>query len=225
MRECKTNDELVDLVKYRAESYLGRGPRDGRVLAAMRRVDRASFLPPSSRAGAYFDEAADIGSAQTCSQPSMVAFMLDKLEPLPGHRALEVGAGCGYAAAILALLVAPSGSVLAAEILDELATAARANCAVALSRAGDAADLLEIAVADASAGIPGRGPFDRILVSAGVRRGRFKEEKLLAKLAEGGVLVYPEALGKLYRITRRGDGLVRESWGMVAFVPLVGNNA
>jgi protein-L-isoaspartate(D-aspartate) O-methyltransferase len=225
LRQPESNDELVDHVKYRAESYLGGGPRDGRVLNALRAIDRAAFLPSESRWAAYLDEPVDIGLGQTCSQPSMVAFMLDMLEVHPGTRVLEVGAGCGYAAAALALLCSPGGSVTAVEILPALATMARANCTVALSGLGPAAVApVDVLAGDGSAGLPERAPFDRILLSAGVSRHSFKEEPLLGQLLEGGILLYPEARGRLYRLTRRNGGLVRDSWEGVAFVRLRGKN-
>jgi protein-L-isoaspartate(D-aspartate) O-methyltransferase len=232
MRFPESNDELVDAIGYRAESYLGGGVRDRRVLAAMREIDRACFLAPGSREAAYLDEPVSIGLGQTCSQPSMVAFMLDKLELGPGMRVLEVGAGSGYAAAIAALLCAPGGLVVAAEILPELAAMARANCAAALGGSGAATALerrpaaaVEVLCADASAGLPQRGPFDRVFLSAGVSRPSFREEALLAQLSDGGVLLYPESRGKLYRITRTGGGTLRESWSGVAFVRLRGQNS
>jgi protein-L-isoaspartate(D-aspartate) O-methyltransferase len=224
-RQPESNDELVEFVKYRADSYLGGGPRDGRVLNTMRAIDRASFLAADARWAAYLDEPVDIGFGQTCSQPSMVAFMLDKLEVHPGARVLEVGAGCGYAAAALALLCSPGGSMTAVEILPALATMARANCAVALSGLGPAAVApVEVLAGDGSAGLPERAPFDRILLSAGVSRHSFKEEPLLEQLSEGGILLYPEARGRLYRLTRRNGGLIRDSWTGVAFVRLRGKN-
>jgi protein-L-isoaspartate(D-aspartate) O-methyltransferase len=225
VRQCETNDELVELVKYRADSYLDGGVRDGRVLAAMRCADRASFLPAGARWAAYLDEAVDIGSGQTCSQPSMVAFMLDKLELRPGLRALEVGAGSGYAASIIALLVSPGGSVVAAEVLPELARLARTNCAVALAGRPAAVAALEIVAADASAGLSDRAPFDRIILSAGVSRRGFREAPLISQLAEGGILLYPEARGRLYKVKRSGSGFVCSSWSGVAFVRLVGRNS
>jgi protein-L-isoaspartate(D-aspartate) O-methyltransferase len=228
MRFPESNDELVDSIKYRADSYLGGGIRDARVLAAMRALDRAAFLPPATRGAAYLDEPVSIGLGQTCSQPSMVAFMLDKLDLGPGMRVLEVGAGSGYAAAVAAALCGPGGLVIAAEILPELAAMARANCVVAMgglsgARAGRAAEV-EVLCVDASAGLSERAPFDRLFLSAGVSRPRFREELLLGQLAEGGILLYPEARGNLYRITRIGGRLVRDSWSGVAFVRLMGKN-
>jgi protein-L-isoaspartate(D-aspartate) O-methyltransferase len=225
MHSPESNNELVDFVEFRAVSYLGGESRDGRVLSAMRAIDRAAFLPSDSRCAAYLDEPVDIGLGQTCSQPSMVAFMLDKLEVHPGARVLEVGAGCGYAAAALALLCSPGGYVTAAEILPALAAKARANCAVELARKGWASAVnMRVLAADASAGLPERAPFDRILFSAGVNRRSFSEEPLLEQLAEGGILLYPEARGRVFRVKCRGAGLVRDSWAGVAFVRLTGKN-
>jgi protein-L-isoaspartate(D-aspartate) O-methyltransferase len=225
MRLPQSNDELVDYVEFRADSYLGGGIRDRRVLDALRAIDRASFLPHDARWAAYLDEPVAIGLGQTCSQPSMVAFMLDKLELSPGLRVLEVGAGCGYAAAAIALLCSPGGSVLAAEIQGELASMARANLTVALSRRGFASICeVEVLEADGSEGFPGRSPFDRILLSAGVSLTSFREGALLSQLAEGGILIYPEARGQLHRVLRKGGRLARKSWSGVSFVQLKGKN-
>ncbi|HUW42214.1 MAG TPA: protein-L-isoaspartate O-methyltransferase [Rectinemataceae bacterium] len=220
----------MQIVKYRAASYLGGGERDARVLDAMRAVDRARFLPHEYLWAAYLDESVDIGCGQTCSQPSMTAFMLDKLSLRPGLRMLEVGAGSGYAAALAALLCRPGGRVIAVEIIPELAARARANCASAGPRYGPPlSDDIDFVAADGSAGLGERGPFDRILVSAGVRRSRrrpgFREEPLLDQLGPEGILVYPEERGNLYRLVRRGDTLLRDRWSGVAFVPLRGRNA
>ncbi|MDA8426550.1 MAG: protein-L-isoaspartate O-methyltransferase [Treponema sp.] len=246
-RAAESNDELVRIVKYRAASYLTGGVRDARVLDAMRDIDRARFLPHEYLWAAYLDESVDIGRGQTCSQPSMTAFMLDKLSLRPGLRVLEIGAGSGYAAALAALLCRPGGRVIAVEIIPELAARALANCASAGPRYGPPlSDDIDFVAADGSAGLGERGPFDRILVSAGVRRSRlrglgggreggsgaeggggggFREEPLLDQLGPGGILVYPEERGNLYRIERRGEALLRDRWSGVAFVPLRGRNA
>ena len=226
MRTAETNRELVEIIKYRADIYLGGGSRDSRVLEAMREVDRAAFVPAGSQWAAYFDEPVDIGFGQTCSQPSMVAFMLDKLSLRPGLSMLEIGSGSGYAAAIAALLCRPGGRVLAVEIRPELSSRSRASCATAGPRFGPPlTDSIEFLAADGSAGVAERAPFDRILVSAGARRPSFREEILVAQLAPDGVLVYPEERGSLYRVERRHGGLVRDRWHGVAFVPLRGRNA
>lgn len=228
MRGASDNEGLVRLVAAEAGDYVGGGHRDQRVLDAMRRVDRAAFLPPSERWAAYLDEPVSIGHGQTCSQPSMVALMLDKLRVGPGHRVLEVGSGSGYAAAVASLLCAPDGLVYAAEIVPELATSGRASCAAYRIPGQPGASLLDrlrFIEGDGSAGFPGLAPFDRILLSAGVASRSFDESLLVAQLAVGGILLYPQARGCLFRITCTPTGLDRESWRGVAFVPLLGRNA
>lgn len=228
VRFTDTNDDLVDNVAAAAVSYVVGGTRDPRVLDAMRAIDRALFLPPNCRWAAYIDEAASIGHGQTCSQPSMVALMLDTLRIGPGARILEVGSGSGYAAAIAALLCSPGGTVYAAEILSSLAQAGRANCAAYRVQGRPAFSLLDairFIEADGSAGFPELAPFDRILLSAGVASSSFKEEILVSQLAVDGILVYPQERGRLFRVSRRGTEIIRESWGGVAFVPLRGRNS
>ena len=244
-----SNDDLVDDVERRAPSYLGGGQRDPEVLGALRRVDRRLFLPAAAAAEADADRALPIGRGQTCSEPSMVAFMLDLLEIEADQTLLEIGSGSGYAAAAAALLAGPRGRVIACEALPSLAAAMRANLerwrdglrerAEAGRRAADWAAPIEIVVADGSLGFPARAPFDRILLSAGVNRsargtgragrepaGRgFSERPLLAQLADGGILLYPETLGELLRVRKRGAALERDAWTGVAFVPLRGKNA
>ena len=228
MHCADSNDDLVDNVARDAAGYVGGGSRSARVLDAMRAVDRAAFLPEPSRWAAYIDEPVLIGEGQTCSQPSMVALMLDKLDVEPGSRVLEVGAGSGYAAAIAAILCEPGGCVFAAEIVPELARAGRANC-VAYRVPGRPSfsldDLVRFIEGDGSAGFPRLAPFDRILLSAGVASSSFRESVLVAQLTTDGVLVYPQKRGRLFRVTRTSSGMVRESWYGVAFVPLIGKNA
>ena len=216
--EYGSNAELVAGIAETAATFIDGSPRSPRVLEALEANDRARFLPPWAHARAYIDAPVGIGEGQTCSQPSLVAFMLDALDIEPGHRVLEIGSGCGYAAAAAARLCAPSGTVTAVEILKALAFLCRANCAPFGER-------VEVVEGDGSDGLPGQEPFDRILVSAGVRLRGFREELLVARLSEGGVLVYPEAYGKLHRAERRGRTLIRTAWGFVAFVPLVGRNS
>ncbi len=225
----RTNADLLEDVAGRALGYLGGRPRSGRVLDALGRVDRALFLPEASREEAYEDAPLPIGHGQTCSEPSMVAFMLDLLETAPGQRMLEVGAGSGYAAAAASLLCAPGGAVYACEAVPALAAALPSR----LERwkrsrryAGDDGPFADVQVIpdDGSGGFPSLAPFDRILLSAGVRtgKGRFDEGLLLRQLSPDGVLVYPETFGDLYRLRRAGDSFTRETWTGVSFVPLVG---
>jgi len=221
------NAALADLVAARAEGYLSGERRSPRVIRALRAVDRADFLPAECRSLAYRDEPLPIGRGQTCSQPSMVAFMLDELRLEPGMRVLEVGAGSGYAACVAAELVGPGGSVLAGEIKSELAAAARFN-------ARRWSPVVEVVEGDGSRGLEAEEDFDRVFLSAGILRGRFSEEPLLRALVPGGVLMYPEAAGDLIAVRKaqRQRGRVpsageneRRSWRGVSFVPLAGENS
>lgn len=212
------NPSLIRHIRESASVYLDCAPRDERVLQAMLGVDRADFVPPEYRDSAYWDDPVPIGFHQTCSQPSMVAFMLDKLEIGKGDRILEIGAGCGYAAAIASILCGASGRVYACEIVPELAGRMREN----LKKYSGNIDIL---ARDGSAGFPEFAPFDRIFLSAGVTGSGFCETLLLDQLKEDGILLYPEAYGNLYRIRKKKGGIQTDTFFGVSFVPLIGRNA
>lgn len=189
------------------------GPRDPRILDAFRRIPRHLFVPDFARSSAYDDRALPIGDRQTISQPSMIAMMLDALECEPSSRVLEVGAGSGYAAALLSCLAA---RVDAVEIRPALAAAARAT----LASLG--IDNVLIHVADGSKGLPEHAPFDRILVSAAPRS---VPAALLEQLAPGGRIAIP--VGEAYRQVllvgeRQADGRTTFRRDVpCVFVPLV----
>jgi protein-L-isoaspartate(D-aspartate) O-methyltransferase len=208
----RTNETLIRQIETSARASYGQD-RDPRVLAALRQVDRAAFLPSRTRWQAYSDVPVPIGHEQTCSQPSLVAFLLDELALVPGAHVLEVGAGCGYAAALAAVLCGPNGHVTALERLPHLAEFARENCARFTN--------VEIVCADGSAGFSRATPFDRIFLSAGVEAATFREGPFLAQLKPNGRLLYPEALGSVHVVTLVEGGIHRQTWGQVVFVPLV----
>jgi protein-L-isoaspartate(D-aspartate) O-methyltransferase len=190
-----------------------RGIRDERVLDAFREVPREAFLGEDVREFAYEDTALPIDEGQTISQPFIVALMAEALDLRPTDRVLEVGAGSGYAAAILSRL---AQRVFAIERIPRLARAARER----LRRLGH--DNVEVRAGDGTLGWPEAAPFDAILVSAG---GPSIPTPLLDQLAPGGRLVIPVGSSRaqhLLRITRVGDELVHEDLGLVAFVPLIG---
>lgn len=183
----------------------------------MSRIDRACFVPHEYKAWAYIDEPVPIGYGMTCSQPSMVAFMLDKLELEPGQKVLEIGTGCGYAAAIAVELIKPDGFYWGIEIIPELAENARRNLA-------PVKDSIVIVSHNGSQGFPEQAPFHRILISAGVPHG-FNPDVFVQQLLTGGIVIYPEAHGTLYKLTKTPYGTSRTSWYGVAFVPLVTTSA
>ncbi len=152
---------------------------DARLLAAFAAVPRHEFLSEAQRAVAYEDRALPLDEGQTVSQPSMLAIMLGELECQAQQRALEVGAGSGYAAAVLARLVREVHTI---ELRPSLAERARLN----LTRAG--ADNVRVVQGDGSFGLPEAAPFDRILVSAAPSQ---VPSSLIAQLAVGGRLAIP----------------------------------
>ncbi len=207
-----TADE--DRARMVERQVAARGVSDPRVLDAMRVVPREAFVPPGQAARAHADGPLPIGEGQTISQPYIVALMAEAARIGPGDRVLEVGAGSGYAAAVLSRLAA---RVFAVERLSALAEAAaerlaRLGCANVAVRAGDG-----------TLGWPEAAPFDAIVVSAG---GPEVPEALMAQLAPGGRLVMPvgrdEGIQRLLRLTRSRDGWVEDDLGAVRFVPLIG---
>jgi protein-L-isoaspartate(D-aspartate) O-methyltransferase len=191
-----------------------RGIEDPLVLAAMGKVPREAFVSGPLTEFAYEDSALPIEAGQTISQPYIVARMIELAEVRPGDRVLEVGAGSGYAAAVLSRI---ASKVSAIERHEELATQARAR----LERQGY--DNVEIVWGDGTKGLPGEAPFDAIIVSAG---GPRVPEPLKQQLAIGGRLVIPvgrDVHQTLLLVRRVGeDEFEEEDHGGVTFVPLIG---
>ena len=195
------------------EQIVRRGVRDPRVLAAMRSVPREEFVAPALARVAYHDRPLPIEEGQTISQPFIVAVMTEALDVDETDRVLEVGAGSGYAAAVLGLLAAEVHTI---ERHPRLARIAGER----LARLGFTN--VRVHTGDGTLGLPEHAPFDGIIVAAG---GPDVPRNLLAQLAEGGRLVIPVGpphAQSLLRITRRGGEYTTENLGAVAFVPLVG---
>jgi protein-L-isoaspartate(D-aspartate) O-methyltransferase len=190
-----------------------RGIADERVLAAFRTVPREVFVPTDLAEYVYDDNPLPIGEGQTISQPYVVALMAEAAKILPDARVLEVGAGSGYAAAILAQL---AKEVVTIERHASLAESARRAIA------GLGYTNVTVIHGDGSRGVPERAPYDAILVAAGAPA---PPESLKQQLAEGGRLVIPVSVDShqdLKVITRRGDTFEEENLGAVRFVPLLG---
>jgi protein-L-isoaspartate(D-aspartate) O-methyltransferase len=156
-----------------------RGIRDERVLDAMFHVPRHEFVPPALVRAAYDDRPLPLGEAQTISQPYIVAAMTEAAEVQPGDKALEVGTGSGYQAAILAYLGA---RVYTIERNAVLAKSARER----LARLGY--DAVEVIVGDGSEGYPPAAPYSVILVTAAAP---LVPPSLVEQLGEEGRLVIP----------------------------------
>jgi protein-L-isoaspartate(D-aspartate) O-methyltransferase len=189
-----------------------RGVEDARVLGALAAVPRHLFVPADVVEQAYDDHPLPIGHGQTISQPYVVALMTELADLRPGERALEVGTGSGYQAAVLAAL---ADSVYTVEIVEPLA----ASAADRLRRLGYAN--VRVRWGDGYRGWPERAPFDAIVVTAAPER---VPQPLLDQLAVGGRLVIPVggASQDLLEITRTADGLVERNVIPVRFVPMTG---
>lgn len=162
---------------------------DPAVAAAFRAVPRHHFLPSIPVAEAYRDEAiptkyaADSGHAiSSSSQPSIMAIMLEQLQVRPGQRILEIGAGTGYNAALLAHLAGPSGQVVTLDLDDDLVAAARAHLAAA------GFPEVQVIATDGALGYPPAAPYDRIILTVGAWD---LTPAWHAQLKPGGRLVLP----------------------------------
>ncbi len=192
-----------------------RGVRNRRVLDAMLSVPREIFVPERLVDFAYDDHALPIEEDQTISQPFIVALMAEALEIRSGDRVLEVGAGSGYAAAVLSRMAREVYAIERHETLVELARER-------ILRIGYTN--VQILHGDGTLGWPQHGPFDAIAVAAG---GPDIPPALQNQLAVGGRLVIPigtdPRLQELVRVRRTGpETFEKESLGAVRFVPLVG---
>ena len=207
--------DVMDRREAMVERHLAaRGIRDPHVLAAFREVPREAFVPENLAEFAYDDGPLPIGEGQTISQPYIVAAMIEGAEVAPGDTVLEVGAGSGYAAAVIGRI---AKRVFAIERHRALADAAELR----LARLGYGN--VTIVAGDGSGGLPEEAPFDAILVAA---RGPEVPQALKRQLKVGGRLVIPvggEHVQKLCRVTRTGeDAWISDDLGAVRFVPLIG---
>lgn len=192
-----------------------RGIRDPRLLQAMGEIPREEFVPPDLRVMAYGDAPVQIGWGQTISQPYMTALMAQELELTGTETVLEVGAGSGYAAAVLASLAA---RVVAVEIVEPLAQLARHH----LERAGRCANVT-VVEADGGFGYAPFAPFDAISVAAAAPE---IPAALLEQLKDPGRLVIPVGTRddqELRVLTKRGGRMEQRVPTLCQFVPLRGS--
>ena len=215
-----TNDSITNSKFLRAKmvdtQLLDGGISDVNVLRAMLQVPREKFVRSIDIEFAYDDSPLTIGSDQTISQPFMVAVMIEALRLQTGDKVLEIGAGSGYAAAVLSEI---TKNVFAIERIRSLVELAKSNLAAA------GYNNVQLRHGDGTEGWPEASPFDAILVCAGAPHvPRTLEEQLKI----GGRMIIP--IGKdlndqiLVRITRTGEeDFKTENLGHVHFVPLIGD--
>jgi protein-L-isoaspartate(D-aspartate) O-methyltransferase len=191
----------------------GRGITNARVLAVMGRVPRHEFVPERLRPQAYDDHPVSIGHDQTISQPYIVAFMTERLEPKPKDRVLEVGTGSGYQAAVLAEMVA---QVYTIEIVEDLAQRAAAD----LKRLGYTN--VHVRAGDGYKGWADAAPFDAIIVTCAPAQ---VPQPLIDQLKDGGRMVIPVGRSwkqELVLLRKRSGKLEQQAVLPVVFVPMTG---
>ncbi len=200
--------ERADMVRYQ---MWARDIKEERILAVMGKVPRHEFVPADFLDQAYDDHPLPIGHGQTISQPYIVALMTQLIDLQAGEKVLEIGTGSGYQAAVLAEV---TGQVYTIEIIPELAGQAQ----VTFERLGY--DTITARQADGYWGWEEAGPFDAIVVTAAPDH---VPQPLVNQLADGGKMVIPVGppggYQSLWVLERRGEEILRSSWGTVSFVP------
>ena len=203
------NEQMMDmLIEY---GYLS----TERVIKAFKNVDRADFAPEEYRKGCYEDTPLPIGRGQTISAPSMVAIMSEKLDAKAGQKILEIGAGSGYQAAILAEIIGSKGKLFTVERIKEVAD----NAKKVLGKYKN----VKLIVGDGTLGYKKEAPFDRIIVTAASPK---IPEPLVEQLKEGGKMLIPIGnylFGQELDLITKVKGKIKEEFVTgVVFVPLIG---
>lgn len=213
MLDCQNTDQYQSARNQMVDSQItARGISHPATLQAMRKVPRHLFVPAKYAAEAYSDRPLPIGYNQTISQPFIVAYMTELARPAKGKKALEIGTGSGYQAAVLAEIV---DTVCTIEIVPELARESEARLRLLgyrniLTRYGDGYQ-----------GWPEHAPFDIILVTAAADH---IPQPLKDQLAEGGRLIMPvgnpATIQQLIVLTKRKGKITEQRLEAVRFVPL-----
>jgi protein-L-isoaspartate(D-aspartate) O-methyltransferase len=208
---------MMDFSKTRwkmvEEQIIGRGIKDSRLIAAMKKVPRHLFVEEALQSQAYSDHPLPIGEKQTISQPYMVALMTETLTLAGKEKVLEIGTGSGYQTAILAELTA---KVFSIERIRSLAIKAR-KLLLELGYFN-----VEVQFSDGTVGWLDESPFDAIMVTAGSPE---IPQPLIDQLKVGGRMAIPVGdayVQDLIRITKTEDGVKKENFGGCRFVKLIG---
>lgn len=208
-------ENMVD--KLTSYGYL----KTDEVKNAMLKVPREEFIPPGNRKNAYKDQPLPIGEGQTISAPHMVAIICETLQMVKGMKILEIGAGFGYNAAVVAEIIGPKGHLYTTERIETLAQMAEEN----IKRTGYDKNVTVLHI-DGTLGLKKEAPFDRIYATASAPK---VPEPLKEQLKIGGRLLAPIGpqanFQELVCILRENeDKYETRKLGGVAFVPMIGEH-
>ncbi|MBL7055198.1 protein-L-isoaspartate(D-aspartate) O-methyltransferase [Candidatus Woesearchaeota archaeon] len=210
----KTKSSKKRLIDYWQSSRI---IKDKKVIEAFKAIPREKFIPQEQVKEAYGDYPLSIGKGQTSSQPTTVMLMTEALELKEGDKVLEIGAGSGYQAAIIAKIVGSKGKVITTEIIPELAEFAQKKIKKLKIKN------VKIVNYDGSQGYKKQSPYDKIIVTAACPK---VPPPLLEQLKGNGILVAPVGpvfLGQsMLRIRKIRNEFEEENLGSFAFVPLKG---
>ena len=185
---------------------------------AFLKIRRDDFLPEEVKHLSQEDKPLPIGSGQTNSQPSVVAFMLNKLDLRKGQKVLDIGSGSGWTTALLAELVGKEGRVVAIERIPELYEFGKKN----VNKYNFLTEgRVEMICSDGSKGLPEEAPFDRILVSASLKDNI--PDSWIEQLGDRSVLLVP-IQDSIYKYTKKEGQINRTKFFGFSFVPLIKDN-
>ena len=197
------------------EQLIPRGIKSASVLDAMRSVPRHVFVPENYHNSAYIDAPLPIGHEQTISQPYIVAYMTEQLEPVHGIRILEIGTGSGYQAAILHYL---GCEVFTIELLDQLADNAKKNFAIS------GIDGIKAKSGNGYSGWQEEAPFDAVIITAAPEEIPMN---LIEQLRDDGKMILPvgkpHEVQSLRLLTKKDGRIIDKELLLVRFVPMVKN--
>ncbi len=194
-----------------------------RIIEAFKRIKRKDFMPEDLKDSAELNTALPIGYGQTISQPLVVAFMLELLEPKPGDKILDVGAGSGWTSGLLAEIVGKKGKVIAIELIPELVEFGKKNVSkYNFIKKGR----VQFICADGQKGYEKEAPFDKILCSAAIKSFKNKGKDNLPiswkkQLKTEGKIVTPVD-SSIWLFSKNSEGKFDEKeYPGFAFVPLI----
>ncbi len=209
MKKSEENEEMVEML--RATGVL----RTSGIIEAFRHVPRGMFVPDRFKRFAYEDIALPFAKSATISQPSIVAYMLEELMPIPGSSVLEIGTGSGWLASLIGYCIA-GGTIYTLEVDSDLVNMAREN----IEKTG--LSNIIIIEHDGSGGYPEKAPYDRIIYSGAMPS---VPHAVIGQMKSRSILVAPigdKYSQKLVTLEKSEKGLKRKEGPSVIFSPIVG---